>query len=143
VLLAVEQIMVFFTHNLGACLIKIGLGLIPLLFLPILFIIVSGGIHAVFFVASDVLGVGVFTVYLTTVFPHGSFEYLGEFYSVSLGAFLCTQLSKKIIPKRRKDSLPLSSVIKHICRSYVLVIIPLFVVAAIVEVLVTPLLAKY
>jgi stage II sporulation protein M len=137
---ALEKMMGFFIHNLRACLLTIIVGVIPFLFLPVFFVIFSGCMHAVFFMASKLLGLGVFSVYLTTVFPHAIFEYLGVLYSASLGTFLCTQLSKKVVPKRRKDSLALLTVAKHICRSYILVITPLFVIAAIVEVLITPLL---
>ena len=136
---SLKQMSIYFIHNLQACLLQIASGLIPFLFLPFVSVILSGFIDAVFLATWNLFGSDLLDVYLTTVFPHAIFEYAGIFYSAGLGMFLCGDLSKKVLGRDRKDSLTLLTGIKQVSRSYIFVIIPLFAIAAIMEVLITPL----
>jgi len=132
----------FFVHNVRVFFLQILSGLIPFLFLPMLFVIISSFGLAIFLVAAKLAGVSVLGAYFLGIFPHGIFEEIGGCYSASLGIFLCIESSKKMIHKWRGNSVPFLTIGKQICRSCILIIIPLYAIAAIVEGLITPLLVR-
>ena len=132
----------FFSHNVRAVVLKIASGLIPFLFLPIFFVILNGFISAIFLMAAKLLQLNVLGTYFIAIFPHGIFENIGAWYSASLGIFLCIESSKKVIPKWRRNSVSFVTIGKRICRSCILVIAPLYAIAAVVEGLITPLLVR-
>jgi len=137
-----KSVMDLFLHNVGAFLIQIVSGLIPFVFLPFFITILNGLVEAIFLVAAKLAGVSVLGTYFIGIFPHGIFEEIGGCYSASLGIFLCIESSKKVIHKWRGNSVPFLTIGKQICRSCILIIIPLYAIAAIVEGLITPLLVR-
>jgi len=75
---------------------------------------------------------------LMTMVPHGIFEFPAIIYASSLGIYLTIQTSKMIIPKFRSKTSSLQTLCEQAARSFILIVIPLLVIAAFVEVLVTP-----
>ena len=138
----IKMSMVFFAHNTIAFLLKIVTGLIPFLFMPIFLVIFNGVLLAFFFLTAKLSGLNVLAAYFITIFPHFIFEGFGSFYAVSLGIFLCTESSKKLIPRWKNNSVSFKTIGKQIYRSCISIIIPLTAIAAIVEGLVTPLLVR-
>ncbi|MFB3886007.1 MAG: stage II sporulation protein M [Thermodesulfobacteriota bacterium] len=134
--------MVFFAHNSWTFSLEIVTGLIPFLFLPIFLLIFNGILYAFFFTTAQLSGLNVLVAYFITIFPHGIFEYFGMFYAASLGIYLCIESSKKMIRRWRNNSVSFDAIRRQIFRSCILIIIPLYAVAAIVEGLITPLLVR-
>ena len=134
----------YFVHNVGAFLVQIVLGLFPFLFLPFFITALNGWIQAIFLVAAKLAGANIFGTYFIGIFPHGIFEEIGGLYSASLGVYLCVQSSRKVIQKWRgnSNSVPFLTIGKQIYRSCILIIIPLYAIAAIVEGFITPLLVR-
>ena len=102
--------------------------------------VLEGSLIATFLVAMNSLELNGLAIYFISVFPHDIFEELGTCYCASLGIFMCIESSKKISQKWRGHSVSLIQVGKQILRSYILVIVPLYLIAAIIEGFITPLL---
>lgn len=143
---SIKQCLSIFLNNSIVSLISILLGLIPFLFLPIIGVLrtgmVLGGIAAV----SYVKGFKILPVLLVSIAPHGIFELPALFYSASLGVYLCLRMSKKILNLEREELTTLFSegnldyrseeqipLFKKIFKAYIGVIVPLMMVAAIIE----------
>jgi uncharacterized membrane protein SpoIIM required for sporulation/Tfp pilus assembly protein PilF len=127
-----------FLNNLIASAWSTITGIIPFLFLPVLTILGQASILGLLIgEVAHGSGFGLSGV-LLSIASHGIFEISAFLYSASLGMFICLQLSKKIIPKYRPLSLPFRDVMRQLASSYVLVIIPLLLIAGILEVAVTP-----
>ncbi len=127
--------------NIFATAICVGLGLIPFLFLPVWAVISNA------MVIGALLGLsasaGVMSPLKAIVFgllPHGVFELTGFFLSMAMGIYLCKILSLKIL--RRAEDTKILQVLNDIAKTFVLVVIPLLMVAALVECTITPHLMK-
>ena len=143
---SIKQCLIIFLNNSIASLICILSGLIPFLFLPIIGLLRNGIVVGVITSISHVKGFKVLPVLLFSAAPHGIFELLAIFYSTSLGVYLCLRMSKKILnlekeelttlfPEgnldyRSEEQIPLFT---RLFKTYIGVIIPLTMVAAIIE----------
>lgn len=136
-----------FLRNSRALLICILIGLIPFLFLPIFITFINSlGIGLLTSVVHlDVFQIEGFNkvvpVLLFFIAPHGIFELPAIFYATSLGIYLTFQVSKRILlyPSGEESLFPL---FKRIFKTWEGVIIPLLLVAAIIESFVTLFLIK-
>ncbi|MCK4645317.1 MAG: stage II sporulation protein M [Candidatus Aminicenantes bacterium] len=143
---SIKQCLIIFLNNSIASLICILSGLIPFLFLPIIGLLRNGIVVGVITSISHVKGFKVLPVLLFSAAPHGIFELPAIFYSTSLGVYLCLRMSKKILnlekeelttlfPEgnldyRSEEQIPLFT---RLFKTYIGVIIPLTMVAAIIE----------
>jgi len=133
-----------FVHNAIANLL-IGIsGIIPFLFIPIWMLLVSGNILGAAVAALQTKGISALQAIFLAVLPHAIFELPATFYSTSIGILICAACSRKLIRKQGMEtrSLSIPKILKNAVRSYVLIIGPLLVLAAVVETFITPLLAK-
>jgi stage II sporulation protein M len=127
-----------FWKNLIATFLSTVSGLVPFLFLPVLSILglsIATGVvlsHNELFVKLDKFSL------LMTMLPHGIFEFTAIIYASSLGIYLTIQTSKMIIPKFRSKAPALQPLCEKAACSFILIVVPLLVIAAFVEVLVTP-----
>lgn len=156
-----------FYHNARATVIASAAGLVPFLFLPILDPFVNGGVLGLLASVSKHQGLDVPRLFLTQILPHGLFELTAVLYATSLGMYLSAEMGRKAVKAWKKRSgtatdiapTPAGSAIenfletytarldaepkdpvRNIARSFVLVVLPLLLVAAAVEGVVTPLL---
>lgn len=130
------QILVWelFKNNLKAAFMSFGLGFIPFLFLPAFSLainaLVIGGVYV--FVSSSMNLVS----YILSLAPHGIFEIPAFLLAVSLGLSLCWNLTGRIF---KKDLRPLGELLTGHIRVFVLLIIPLLLLAAFIESYLSPL----
>ncbi len=124
-------------NNLYACALCVGLGFVPFLFLTAWPVLSNS------MVIGAVLGYGsfsdAFSVVKIVVFgllPHGLFELPAVFLSMAMGLYLCRTVSRRIIGRAGAEKI--LPVLNGIAKAFVLVVIPLLVIAAAVECFVTP-----
>lgn len=123
-----------FFNNARAVFIMIALGIIPFLFLPTIAWFYNAILIGV--VTGLTSNLGMSNMFLTAgLLPHGIFEFPAMFLGAVLGYYLCIELTKKTIGKSKKL---LSTIFMDVLKCYVLVILPLLVVAAVVEAYITP-----
>lgn len=110
-------------------------GIVPFLFLPILSTHVTGEMAGFVVALSKLKG---YTTYKFIIkHTHAILEIPAVLYADSIGMYITIQISKKLIPKYRKQSGSLLALLRQVCTSYVLVIIPLLFVAAMIEVFIS------
>lgn len=141
-----------FYHNARASLVPIFAGLVPFLFLPILDPLLNGGVIGLLVSAARHRHLDVPRLVLTQILPHGVFELTAVLYVTSLGMYLSAGMGRKAAaawrkckarragleayPDRTAD--PTESLARNIVRSFVLVVLPLLLVAAAIEGFITP-----
>jgi stage II sporulation protein M len=127
----------FFT-NLAVTFGAIISGFIPFLFLPVGPIVGLSIATGIVLSANELfLKLDQFSL-LMSIIPHGIFEIPAIIYASSLGIYLTIQTSKMVIPKFRPKAPSLRTLCKEAARSFIFVVVPLLMVAAFVEVFVTP-----
>ena len=121
-------------------------GVIPFLFSPILVILIWGSIFGALFVDAGSRGISISNLFFCGILPHGIFELPAIFYSASIGTLMCFEFSKKIIRKHvaqaQTNSLSFFNIVREAARSYVFVIVPLLVLASLIETYITPFIVK-
>jgi stage II sporulation protein M len=154
-----------FYHNARASVIALAAGIVPFLCLPLFDPLVNGGALGLICSVSKHHGLSVPHIVLTQILPHGVFELTAVLYATSVGIYLSMSLGKAAVAKwrRRKrrraaGDRPVSvspnfprddpergsgeseSPVRNIVRSFVLVVLPLLLIAAFIEGFITPLL---
>lgn len=124
-----------FSNNLRACLITVAFGFIPFFFLGIISLVVNattigivGSMYQYYHMSMALLIAG--------LLPHGIFEFPAIFISMALGFRTCYLMSKRIIGKL--DTLDMKIHFFNVVRVFILIVIPLLIVAAFVEANITP-----
>lgn len=124
-----------FIKNSKASAAGVVLGLIPFLFLPVLVLLVNaaiiGGVYQIFIM---IPGANVFS-YLVAILPHGIIEIPALLLGISMGILLCRELTRKILGTNK---MPVFERMKGIVMTFVLVVLPLLIVAALIESFITP-----
>ncbi|RVU54589.1 stage II sporulation protein M [Anaerosphaera multitolerans] len=123
-----------FLNNIRAVAVMTVMGFIPFLFIPIFSLILNGMIIGMLpvLIQRDFLRSMVFGI-----LPHGIFEIPALVLGASLGTMLCITLIKKIF---RRDAVEIKVLLKYILTTYLKKIIPLLIIAAVVEAYITPLI---
>jgi stage II sporulation protein M len=154
-----------FYHNARASVVAVAAGAVPFLFLPILDPLLNGGVLGLLVSIAKHQGLDVPRLILTQILPHGVFELAAVLYAASLGLYLSAGMGKKAAaawnkmmrgsrigspPASGRSDLPETapgrpdagpkSPARNIIRSFVLVVLPLLLVAAFIEGFITPLL---
>ena len=129
-----------FKNNLFACVTSIIIGIIPFVFFAAISLVTNGIMIGV------VLGYGKataeFSVFKAVVFgmmPHGIFELPAIFLSLALGIYLCKIITRKFMGKANSGE-GLLYTLNLTAKVFVLVIVPLLIVAALVECYITPII---
>lgn len=142
-----------FTHNARVVFFDIALGLIPLLFLPLLKMMKMCSFLGIMSSWVHMNGYNVLNEIALRILPHGIIELPAAVYSYCLGIMMCFKISKKLLspfnpfPWKAKESPifgekqkarePLSSFIFHCFKSWLLIILPLVFIAALIEAFIT------
>ena len=125
-----------FLNNLRACVVTMLYGLIPYVRMPALALgmnaVVLGGMAAVYAAADSTM-----LLFAAGLLPHGIFEFSALTLAVSMGFTICLTLVKKIL--RMTDTLPMKDLVSDVLRTLLMVVLPLLVCAAFIEVFLTPL----
>lgn len=154
-----------FYHNVRASAIAVAAGWVPFLFLPILDPLLNGGVIGLLVSVSKHQDLDVPRLILTKILPHGVFELTAVLYATSLGLYLSAETGKRAAAawrerrrRRRGEPPPVPKVENfletypersaardespavNVLRSFVLVVLPLLLIAALVEGFITPVL---
>ncbi len=153
-----------FYHNSRASAIAIVAGWVPFLFLPIFDPLLNGGVLGLLVSVTKHQGLDVPRLVLTKILPHGVFELSAVLYATSLGLYLSAGMGKKAVAAWRKKrgqrqgqpspapdltnfletyperAVEYESLARNVVRSFVLVVLPLLLIAAFIEGFITPIL---
>lgn len=130
-----------FLHNLQSVFWATLSGVL-LFFVPFLFIVLNAFTLGMVMALLQNTGQPLFESFVKYILPHGIFELPAIFYAVSIGIFLNIQILKKIFPETRQKSLKTREILVQVVRSYVLIVIPLVLVAGLIESFITALFVK-
>jgi stage II sporulation protein M len=135
---AIDVVKLFF-NNLAASAIAVCVGFIPFLFLPVIYVMfLNSAILGITYAYMINSGQSPF-IFFISIAPHGIFELAAVIYAIALGTELCFSLSRKIAGRE----IDLNYTVKSVFRAFVTLIIPLLVIAAVIEAYVTPDLSMY
>lgn len=139
-----------FYHNARASAVAVAAGLVPFVFLPILDPVLNGGVLGLLVSITKHQGLNVPWLILTQILPHGVFELTAALYATSVGLYLSAAMGRRVraarLEKRGRPQAPslspgdLERPGRNVLRSFVLVVLPLLLVAAFIEGFITPLL---
>lgn len=125
-------------NNVTASMISIIIGFVPFLFVPIFSLVINSVmIGATLGFTTIASSTSVFKILMLGIMPHGIFELPALFISMSMGVYLCNKISRKILGKEKESII---EVIKNIVKTFIIIVIPLLILAGIVEAYITPIL---
>ena len=132
------SVTMLFLNNLKAAGLLFIIGLIPFLFLPLLgllsnSIVVGAALGIVLSSGHDVI-----EWVVKGLLPHGIFEIPAICMAAALGIQVCHFMINKIFKRGKLSGYSFKEYLGESCRVFVLIIVPLLIVAAIVECYVTP-----
>lgn len=135
----VKRCVKLFLNNAVASIQAMALGMIPFLFLPSIAVIASSIPAGLLLAANEIKGIqDNFSFVVQRIIPHGIFEFVAMIYASSIGIYLSLQISRRLIPKYGQNTLPFRVLSTQAIRSFLFVVIPLLLVAAVVQTFVTP-----
>jgi stage II sporulation protein M len=151
-----------FYHNARASVVAVAAGVVPFLFAPILDPLLNGGVLGLLVSVAKHQRLAVPRLILTQILPHGVFELMAVLYATAVGLYLSAAMGRKAraawlkkrarrnaappapasdflesCPERTADALS-ESPAQNVVRSFVLVVLPLLLVAAFIEGFITP-----
>lgn len=123
-------------NNAGSAAASMALGLLPFAFLPLISLLtnslVIGGVLAVM----AAKGVSAWRLVVFGLLPHGIFEIPAIILGISAGLWLCLNMCRLAL--RRPSAMPLEEALPSLLRLYLLIVLPLLIVAAAIEGYITP-----
>lgn len=128
-----KEFLAIFFNNLIACLLAILGGFIPFIFLPIISCVKNAYFMALIFAWLEIEKINILATSLVVLVPHGIFEIPAVLYSFSIGIYLCTTITLSII-----KGTSTRKYITEIKKAFIYIIIPLLLVAALIESFVVP-----
>ncbi len=124
-------------NNLFVCVKSVAMGIIPLVFLPLLTLLSNATVvGSVFGLAAAEAQVELADAILYMILPHGVFELPAMFITFALGFYLCQFMTRRFF--RKPVNQTFVEVMNGVAKGFVLVVIPLLTIAALVECYVTP-----
>lgn len=151
-----------FYHNARASVVAVAAGVVPFLFVPLLDPLLNGGVLGLLVSIAQHQHLAVPRLILTQILPHGIFELTAVLYATSAGLYLSAAMGRKAraawLKKRARGNArppesdpdfletdpertaadPAESPARNVVRSFVLVVLPLLLVAAFIEGFITP-----
>ena len=127
-----------FFNNIRASVLGLCSGILPFVFFPV-FNIAGNGITTGAAIASVSITTGrdASSLVLLGILPHGIFEITALVVAIALGITLCMNVTKALL---RKPHEQIAEVLDETARCYVLLVLPLILIAAVVETYITPML---
>ena len=129
------NVLALFTNNLRAMVLGILYGFIPFLYLPALALGVNAAILGMLASLID----GQWLLLAAGILPHGIFELPALCLSLAAGLCLCKNINAYI---RKNEKGIMKPLLLNILRVTVLLVLPLLVIAAVMETYVTPALMQ-
>ena len=129
------NVLALFANNLRAMVLGVLYGFIPFLYLPALALGVNAAILGMLASLID----GQWLLLAAGILPHGIFELPALFLSLAAGLCLCKNINVYICKNEKGVMKPL---LLNILRVVVLLVLPLLVIAAVMETYVTPALMQ-
>ena len=129
------NVLALFANNLRAMVLGILYGFIPFLYLPALALGVNAAILGMLASLID----GQWLLLAAGILPHGIFELPALFLSLAAGLCLCKNINAYI---RKNEKGIMKPLLLNILRVTVLLVLPLLVIAAVMETYVTPALMQ-
>ena len=135
-----------FINNSWVSFLSWFLGLVPLLFLPVFTIISNGAAMGIVSAVSTTQGINPFMVFIS-IAPHGLLELPAVLYAASLGIYLSREIFKHLfLSESSKKPLfspehirePFIPLVKKVFITFMSVIFPLLLLAALIESFITP-----
>ncbi|MCR8645459.1 stage II sporulation protein M [Paenibacillus sp. N1-5-1-14] len=125
-----------FLHNLRAAVSSFLLGLIPIVILPAFTTVAT--IASISFVIpfAQSLGVSAWKIIVYGILPHGLLEIPAFALASAIGIYMSLSIIRQLFNKRKLNR-PLLQVMKQCLRSFILVVFPLILIAAVIEAFVT------
>jgi len=124
-----------FLNNLQASVLGVLVGLIPFLFLPVLGIFSNAAVLGLVFSSYQTTAIPLWKIVVFGILPHGIFELTAVFLCYAMGICICWNLTKKIIGHRKRENM--KELLQNCLRTTALIVVPLLIVAALVETYVT------
>lgn len=121
-------------NNVRAAIFTIAYGFIPMLYLPALSLGINSsllGFFAAFYLSNDQS----MLFFFAAIIPHGIFEIPALVLAIALGLYLCRMITDYT---RHNTKGMVMSAVKNILRVFLLRVLPLLIIASIVESFVTP-----
>ena len=125
-------------NNLQATLTAAVMGFVPFVFLPVFSLVVNSVVIGAVLALSGSMGMPVWQMVLLGLAPHGIFEVPAITLGIAMGIYLCRQMNGVL--RKRPGTPRLEAILPHLVRVAVFGVVPLLVLAALVETYVTPLL---
>ena len=129
------NVLALFANNLRAMVLGVLYGFIPFLYLPALALGVNAAILGMLASLID----GQWLLLAAGILPHGIFELPALFLSLAAGLCLCKNINVYI---RKNEKGIMKPLLLNILRVVVLLVLPLLVIAAVMETYVTPALMQ-
>ena len=123
-----------FANNLQACIFVMLYGLLPYIKLPALGLGLNAGVLGVLMSLS--FSEGTVLPFFVGIIPHGIIELPALLLAFSMGLYVCGQMTRRC--KKDSDALCLTANLVLISRLLFLILIPMLVIAAMIEAWVTP-----
>lgn len=129
-----QEFINLFLNNFRVTIFAIVVGIIPLLFLSIFIPIFNGYILGIIAIGIRLANKNIFLGLLSGYIPHSIFEIPALLYAASLGI----EITKIISISNPNKKIELKCIALRIIKSYVYVLIPLLMVASLIESYITP-----
>jgi Uncharacterized membrane protein len=128
-------------NNIEASLVGVVLGFVPFLFLPALVLISNAAVIGAVLSLYSLKGSNVAAVLAAGVLPHGIFEITAVVLSMSMGIYLCYTICSLITGTNKGNKKAvMKKTVADIVRTFLCIVIPLLIAAALIETYVTPLI---
>lgn len=124
-----------FLNNLRACVLTVLMGFIPFVYLVFMVLFPNASLMGAVFSVAKIEKLG--KMILFGILPHGIFELPALFISMALSVYLCTFITKKIFKKEDKKFM---YALKEVFLTFLIIVLPLLILAGIIEGVVTPIL---
>lgn len=135
----ISEIMLFL-NNARVALTGIIQGIMPFVFIPVLFVLLNGTLTGIVLGYQWNNGENVPLTFLSGIMPHGLFEFPALIISWAAGMFLCYSMIKLIFGKKSGDEF--AELLKKTAAIYCCIVVPLLIIAAIVEANLTPIILE-
>ena len=126
-----------FINNWSASFLSILYGFLPFVFLSLYPLLLNGGTLGIFAAWYELAGESM-GLFLAAILPHGIFEIPAICIACALGLRLCMLLCRKLL--RRQTECSVTEYLANALRCALLLILPLLILAAVVEAYLTPVL---
>lgn len=135
-----EMFWVIFMNNIRAAAIMILLGLVPVIFLPAMSAIITIMSVSVLIAFMHIQGETVTEMVVFGLIPHGVVELPAIFLAGAIGIHLSLSIFRKFFTDR--PDILLKEVFMRVGNSFVLLVFPMILVAALIEGYITPILLR-